>query len=384
MKRNLLSMSTELKILSFLFPLVMVGFMVYGQSVDYVLEGYVEGENTGMVKLVYNDNIKGININDSAKIHNGHFEIKGKLAHKFPYLTYLWLNDSLVTKLFFIASGYQVMHLDVNHFWTVPKLETKVAGENDRYNILIRPIDSLIRLFFIRRSRLYALYNNKLSQAVVDSLRDAKNDISDLKDKVLKSFLKTNPKSYVGLWYLLDRVLLMGYRPELYEAYEEVDDSLKQSIVGVRIKDILENSRKIDRGHVFPNFIVQTFSGDSVLFKIDGKQKFTLIDFWYSHCSPCIAQFNDLKKLYNKYHRLGFTILGISIDDRKQFSLWHNTIRKYKLPWPQFLDGGGSQSLKYGINSFPYNFIVNDSGVIQDSRLDMAQLTLFLKNQFEH
>jgi len=364
--------------------LMISGFMTYGQNNNYVLKGYLRGIKTGTVKLVYNDNIKGINIDGSARIDNGQFIIKGKLAYNFPYLTYLWLNDSLVTKLFFISSGYQVTHLDVNHFLTVPKLHTKASKENEQYNTLIRPIDSLINVFFIRRSKLYTRYNNDLPDKIVDSLKVTLNHISDLKDQALKSFLAENPKSYVGLWYLFDRILLMGYRSGLYDAYNEVDVSLKQSIIGEKINTILTNSKKIQKSEVFPSFRVQTISGDSILFNVNKENKITLVDFWYSHCAPCIAQFDELKKLYRIYHPLGFVIVGISIDDSNQFALWHSTIHKYELPWTQYIDAGQRQSLKYGINSFPYNFVVNDDGIILDSRLDMPKLEFFLKKYFEN
>lgn len=357
---------------------------VYGQKNGFILKGYTDGIQSGVVKLVYDRNIKDVNINDSAEIRNGQFLIRGTLSQDFPYLTRLWLNDSLVTRLFFISSGYQEMHLDVNHFFVVPPMGTAVSKENERYNALIRPIDSMVHIFYTRKAKLYTLFHDTLPETVSDSLRDALSHISNLKDNTVKLFLRANPKSYVGLWYLFDRVLLMGYRPGLYEAYEEADESLKRSIIGQRIESILAHSKMIQKNETFPSFMVQSIDADSSLFKIDGSSSITLIDFWYSHCAPCIAQFDDLKKFYSAFHSKGFNIVSISIDNEDQFALWLKTIRKYKLPWPQFLDAGQKQSLKFGIDSFPYNFLVSNEGVILDKRLDMPALGGFLKKYFRN
>ncbi|HVW99919.1 MAG TPA: DUF4369 domain-containing protein, partial [Candidatus Babeliaceae bacterium] len=293
-----------------LLPLTFYALTTCGQNVDFTLKGYLNGMETGKIKLVYDANTKGVNIDDSTKVVNGQFLINGKLPHGFPYLTLLWLNDSLVTKLFFISPGYQEIRLDIKHFSIVPQMATAASSENDEYNVSARPADSLTDLFFIHRNHLYAIYNNHLPSRIADSLQKALNNISDLKDQVIKSFLEKNPKSYVGLWHLFDRVLLMGYRPGLSEAYQEVDDSLKSSIIGKKVESVLSHSKMIQKGAVFPRFMVQSMSGDSVLFRINKQDKITLVDFWYSHCSPCIAQFETLKKLYNEYHPLGFNIVG--------------------------------------------------------------------------
>ena len=69
------------------------------------------------------------------------------------------------------------------------------------------------------------------------------------------------------------------------------------------------------------------------------KGKVVLIDFWATWCGPCVKEIPSIKKLYDKYQRRGFEVVGISLDsDRETLEAF---IDKNGMGWPQFFDGKG-------------------------------------------
>ncbi len=113
------------------------------------------------------------------------------------------------------------------------------------------------------------------------------------------------------------------------------------------------------------------------------KKKYTLIDFWYSNCSPCIGQFADLKTIYEKYKGQGFEIIGISADKVKDKQNWQNIINKHQLIWPQYWDINGQETSKLSINTFPTNFLLDSEGKIIKKNIRPVELAEFLSENMK-
>lgn len=95
-------------------------------------------------------------------------------------------------------------------------------------------------------------------------------------------------------------------------------------------------SRALSKGEEFPFMDLLDMNETRVTTKEFARNKYTLIDFWYSSCSPCIGQFPDLKNLYVKNAEKGFNIIGISTDGRKYKNDWLLAIKKYGLDWTHY------------------------------------------------
>ena len=108
---------------------------------------------------------------------------------------------------------------------------------------------------------------------------------------------------------------------------------------------------------------------------IDGRQVDTdklrgrvlLIDFWATWCPPCMAEIPNVKMAYERYHDLGFDIIGVSADEAK--ADLERVVKAQGMAWPQHFEGrtGEVPNLRrYGVQHFPTMWLVDQQGIIRD------------------
>lgn len=77
--------------------------------------------------------------------------------------------------------------------------------------------------------------------------------------------------------------------------------------------------------------------------------KVVLLDFWATWCVPCMAEMPTIKAVYQKYHALGFEVIGITDDivpkdpqnprgSEKSLAQLKAFLAKENMPWPQLWD----------------------------------------------
>ena len=133
----------------------------------------------------------------------------------------------------------------------------------------------------------------------------------------------------------------------------------------------------------YTDFKLKDVSGKEHSFKEyvkKGKKNYVLIDFWASWCGPCCREMPNIKEAYDKYHKKGFQIVGVSLDFKAD--AWKRAIEKYEMTWPQLSDLQGWKSTaasKYDVNSIPYTVLVDGDGKIVATGLRGAALQKKLK-----
>lgn len=108
------------------------------------------------------------------------------------------------------------------------------------------------------------------------------------------------------------------------------------------------------------------------------KGKVILVDFWASWCGPCRAFVPEVKEVYEKYHKDGFEVVGVSLDD--DLTAMADAIEEEKLPWVNLIgekkDGNMTHPLaeKYQVRAIPMTFLVDKDGkiVAQEVRGQLA------------
>ena len=193
-----------------------------------------------------------------------------------------------------------------------------------------------------------------------------------------ESFIIQHPTSYLSVQLLNAIVYQVDDRLRLnlvLALFNKLSASLKMSPIAVAVKDRLDQKLYPVVGKPLQPMMLKNNEGiRSEVVKYKGK--ILLIDFWASWCSPCLKEFPDLLRLYDKYKEKGFEVIGISIDTRKD--LWLGAINKNKLTWPQFIDEGpawgGVASRQFRVGAVPAKFLVNQDGVIVAKNLPIDQL----------
>lgn len=108
------------------------------------------------------------------------------------------------------------------------------------------------------------------------------------------------------------------------------------------------------------------------------KGKYIFVDFWSTYCSACIKEFPYLKKVYQKYDRSKFEMIGV-LDERDE-SVTARLISENNLVWPTIKMGANSTLLKnYHVYSYPSSYLIDPQGVIVAVNLRGEELDNKLK-----
>ena len=96
--------------------------------------------------------------------------------------------------------------------------------------------------------------------------------------------------------------------------------------------------------------------------------KVVLVDFWATWCGPCVAEIPNVLEQYEKYHKDGFEVVGISLDQERE--ALEKFVTEQKLPWPILFEepkGDGWQhplATFYGISGIPTVVLIGRDGKV--------------------
>ena len=112
--------------------------------------------------------------------------------------------------------------------------------------------------------------------------------------------------------------------------------------------------------------------------------KIVLIEFWTTCCGPCLAEFPNLRKLYDTYHVKGFEVVSISLDERRP--ALEAFLEKEPLPWIVLHDQGWEENKNaqhYGVTTVPTILLADRAGKILSTNARGEELQKQLADLFE-
>jgi peroxiredoxin len=123
---------------------------------------------------------------------------------------------------------------------------------------------------------------------------------------------------------------------------------------------------------VIPNLVIAAEVGksapDFTLKSLDGKNlklseltgNVVLINFWASWCGPCREEMPLLNALHNKYQPLGFTVLGVNVEEDVQGA--KGFLKNFPVDFPVLLDNTNQVSKQYKVIAMPTTVVVDRDG----------------------
>jgi peroxiredoxin len=183
---------------------------------------------------------------------------------------------------------------------------------------------------------------------------------------VNRRFVVQNPASLVSL----TAIRLMSNDADTLPAFDSLlvlfkglDKELQAGKRGQELYASLQKKQMLLPGMPAPDFMQPDSSGKQIsLSSLRGR--FILLDIWASWCKPCRADNKELVKLYEKYKDKNFTLLGVSVDTKRD--AWLKAVQDDQLRWLQLCDLQRENAVAalYQITGVPTTYLLDPSGAI--------------------
>ncbi len=359
---------------------------VFSQHKDYLpfeISGSIDAD-TGYVYLniyfqteYYPEDIRDI----KAKINNRTFSFKGEIP--YPQGFTLSYGDNYWSDLFVIDTGYQTVKCYVDSVSKLPVYNNRFMEESrvdmDEAFKEVKEISALNRQ---RWNAASEKYNDEIPSDIKLSLEQERKSLFVKSDSTLNKYVSSHPDSYLALWTLIE-LFTFGYEPIFDSIFEQFSNTLRCTYAGQALERNLKIARILAPGKKFPAISVKDNHEKELDLSAFLDRKYILLDFWYSNCNPCVAQFPHLNTIYSTYKDKGFEIVGISTDKSELKNNWLRAIEKYQIQWPQFWDMDGIESSKLFIYVFPTTILLDSNGSIIAKHIRPAELEQFLHENLD-
>lgn len=302
-----------------------------GQNNQFSLEGKTADFEDGTY-VFFRDLVNGGNL-DSAVVRNNSFRFTTNLPEP-TYFVMLFTKDKRNFTELWLENNPMTLDASNGDF-----KEAKVTGSKNQ-------------ILFKKSKELYT-------------------DIQNTEKEIIKQreidFLKNNPHALVSAYILYGNRRLN--QDEVRNIYSDLSEEVQNSSLGQKIAKFLEKD-VAKTGEQYLDFSIPNFEGKKTKIS-DLKGGLTLLQFWSSGCGFSRNMNTTLSGLYKKYNSEGFRIVTISKDTNR--NTWLRALKEDKVSWPEGynLINSDSQVFEaYGVQSTPFNFLVNRDGIIvaQDLR----------------
>jgi peroxiredoxin len=347
-----------MKKLTFLIVVVTIIMSACSSKPHYVVNGRIEGSDSIKFYLQKRDAGKTINI-DSAVSRKGKFTLKAG-AIEYPQLVALVAGDTRKRTSFYLENSEITITGALD---SLPKAKITGSKTQDEYQAYVdanKPLSD-------KYSRVYLEYqsaNKAGDKALVAELEKKADSISLEMTNLQKNFVKENPKSFVTP-SILTSISYEMEAPDIEVVLNSLDSTIAKLPQMKSLRERVAVMKTVLIGQKAPDFTLNDVEGKPVALSSKVGAKVLLIDFWAAWCGPCRRENPNVVKVYGEFHKKGFDILGVSLDQKKED--WVKAIADDKLTWNHVSDlqyWSSAAAKLYAVNSIPANFLLDDKGVI--------------------
>lgn len=326
------------------------------------IEGTIAGaaDQKVIVKLL---DVNTYNVLDTIKTDNaGNFSYKVKVAEGQPEFVYLFSGDTKVSSLLLKAGDAVKVNADVNGNCTVEGSEESALLQEVERNFaaFLREADATGTTQDFYRS--YVKYYRECLKYVMTH-QGSLTVIPVLYQNINADFPVFSQNTDALHFRNAVDTLAKLYPDSRYVKALEAETVRREGILA--LDGQLSNAAELE----YPNIVSKDINGKEVSLKeIDAKA--ILIHFWtVTDAASKIFNLDNLKPIYDEYHKKGFEILQVSLDTDK--AAWASVVKSQNLPWINVNDGLGVASsvvTLYNIQTLPQTFLLID-GKLVDKRI---------------
>ncbi|HBG40010.1 MAG TPA: hypothetical protein DDW85_01185 [Porphyromonadaceae bacterium] len=318
-------------------------------------------------------------------IENGKFSFEGETDSLKMLRMMVQGEQYPVTMIpIWIAPGAKIKITGENYFVSTWKISSRVKEqqEEELYREAVRDLEAVSDSIFRSYYRLFdarSSARNDEERARIEAegmhARAQVDSLLFVKDRLVGELMATRPvtdswidrlATLAGNAVTFGRADKAGY-PEanirqLQNLYNRLTDEQKQSDKGQLIRryifpEFIEEGQAMATGKLYDpqgnvHSIAEEYTG-----------KYVLLDFWGVGCPPCIAAFDEMKRLYKGYAGK-LTIISITVDTEK---VWLEGLEKHRLPWVNLTDHQGLEGYasQYGVRGIPFYVLISPEGTVE-------------------
>lgn len=317
--------------------------MVACNSTKYTIKATDPSFADGSMALLQTNNDGRLEVIDSVKIENNSFVFSGEVTEV-----------GIDRKFIHIApSTYISLYLEPGNI-TI----TKQNPEEQTFRVSGTPLNDLSNTF----NDKYNEFGERYKAAAEAEDKAATDAIEEEMMQYTKEFASTNIDNIIGQNLLRQRYYMFEPQ-ELLDIIAKIPAEQAESFD--KMKKMAEEALKVQPGNPYIDVEEKTPAGEALSLKSvveNGKNKYVLLDFWASWCSPCMQEVPYLIETYEAYHDKGFEIYGVSFD--RDEAAWLKAIEEKGLAWLHVsaLKAWDNQArADYAVNSIPANFLIDCS-----------------------
>ncbi len=115
-------------------------------------------------------------------------------------------------------------------------------------------------------------------------------------------------------------------------------------------------------GQAAPDFALKSATGENLRLS-EYRGDVVMINFWATWCGPCRQEMPLLDELYTRYERVGFSLLGVNIDDDSRRAM--QMIEDLGVSFPVLFDARKEVSELYEVEAMPVTVLVDRDGNVR-------------------
>ncbi len=115
-------------------------------------------------------------------------------------------------------------------------------------------------------------------------------------------------------------------------------------------------------GQPAPDFALKSMTGVNLRLS-EYRGDVVMINFWATWCGPCRQEMPLLDELYSRYQRVGFSLLGVNIDDDSSKAMRMAT--DLGVSFPVLFDTRKEVSKLYEVDAMPVTVLVDREGLVR-------------------